>query len=273
MLYEPNAVSLVEREQILRWLQTIHPIWEWRYSQVDGPPAGESQRKLLRPVYWLGNWQFACLDYYRPPNGILNRAIRAEAFPAVLSGIVRRAEELALRTYQGAELPRGWKLNTCLVNFYGRRLLPDEKWEDVARVGEHKDYEPGPVASVSLGERALFQFVESSQKGTRKGVVLQQWLEDRSLQIFGGERWKRKLFHRVQRVEEKRPAEQLGPEIDGFRTRRINFTFRYVPEAHWADYEGLPPQIQESIREYVEVLAQNSDFFRSALLGSKAHEG
>src|SRR3712207_7147345 len=40
----------------------------------------------------------------------------------------------------------GWHLNTCLVNFYGSRL-EDGRWVDTARVGEHKDFEPGPVRS------------------------------------------------------------------------------------------------------------------------------
>ena len=39
----------------------------------------------MRPVYWLGGWQFACLDYYRPPDGVDDRCVRAEPFPAVLA--------------------------------------------------------------------------------------------------------------------------------------------------------------------------------------------
>ena len=55
-------------------------------------------------------------------------------------------------------MPKGWHLNTCLVNFYGDRQ-DGTRWVDVARVGDHRDFEPGPVASLSIGERALFQFV------------------------------------------------------------------------------------------------------------------
>src|SRR5688500_20396209 len=77
-----------DRSEILTWLETLRPIWEFRYSTTRPPPRGESQRRLLRPVYWLGNWQFACLDYYRPPHGVHERAVAAEPFPRVFEGIV-----------------------------------------------------------------------------------------------------------------------------------------------------------------------------------------
>ena len=44
-----------------------------------------------------------------------------------------------------------------------------DRWVDVARVSEHRDFEPGPVASISLGERALFQFVRRGEFG---GVLI-----------------------------------------------------------------------------------------------------
>src|SRR6516164_8993355 len=58
------------RAKILRYLESVRPIWEFRFPLDRPPPRGETQRRLLRPVYWLGNWQFACLDYYRTPKGI-----------------------------------------------------------------------------------------------------------------------------------------------------------------------------------------------------------
>lgn len=257
VLYRPGFVTAIDRDSLLREIEHLQPLWEWRYSTRRPPPTGESQRRLLRPVYWLGNWQFACLDYYRPPNGIKNRCVRAEPFSPVLRKLVTEIEMLARATYTGADLPPRWRLNTCLVNFYGSEITPDGKKRDTARVGEHKDFEPGPVASLSFGERALFQFVKSHGKGSRTGVVLQQWLEDRSLQLFGGSRWKRELFHRVQRVETK-GGYALGPKIEGFETRRINLTFRYVPEDDWVDYAALPELEREDVREYVETLARHS---------------
>ena len=214
--YDAGFLSRGDRAEILSFISTLRPIWENRFCDSKPPPEGETQRRLLRPVYWLGNWQFACLDYYRPhikaPGGddvgrgigLLDRCVQAEPFPAVLNKLVALIETRARRMFKGEEMPAKWHLNTCLVNFYGSHL-EDGKWVDVARVGEHKDFEPGPGGvDCRSGERALIQFVTSKQaRCTRDGVVEQQWLDDGSLQIFGGEQWKNRTFHRVQRVDTK----------------------------------------------------------------------
>jgi alkylated DNA repair protein (DNA oxidative demethylase) len=261
MHYDPGFVSPKNHQRIEEWLATLHPIWEQRYSEHRPLPEGQSQRRLLRPVYWLGNWQFACLGYYRPPHGLTDRSVAAEPFPPVLADLVRRIEGIAKRMYAGADMPNGWHLNTCLVNFYGARL-EEGRWIDTARVGEHKDFEPGPVASVSLGERALFQFV-SAARG-REAMVWQQWLDDGSLQIFGGDFWKNRTFHRVQRVD-KKAGHLLPPEIDGFKTRRVNFTFRYVPDRHVIPFADLSERARQDVRRYVEELARHSPFFAREL--------
>jgi DNA oxidative demethylase len=151
-----------------------------------------------------------------------------------------------------------------LINYYGSQIAEDGKKTDVARVGEHKDFEPGPVASVSFGERALFQFVSSRDKQSQSQVVLQQWLEDSSLQVFGGERFKKKLFHRVQRVDRKR-GEVFNFGTPDFETRRLNFTFRYVPREHIQPLNSFPEGLKSDVRPYVETLAQNSDYFSKVL--------
>jgi alkylated DNA repair protein (DNA oxidative demethylase) len=176
----------------------------------------------------------------------------------VLAELVRVIEARAREMFTGVDMPAGWHLNTCLVNFYGSRA-----GEDLARVGEHRDFEPGPVASVSLGERALFQFVRSSRPGDRDEVVSQTWLADSSLQIFGGERWKKQHFHRVQRVEDK--GTRFSLQVTGFETRRVNFTFRYVPDEHVLPFAQLPREAQLDVRGYVEELARHSEFFAQAL--------
>lgn len=262
--YDASFVTPEARRQIFAWLKTIYPIWERRFSTHREPPEGEEQRWLLRPVYWLGNWQFACLDYYHPPKGILNRCVRAEPFPPVMQAWVREIEKMARARYRGADMPLNWRLNTCLVNFYGSKIESDGREIDTARVGEHKDFEPGPVASISFGERALFQFVSSRSRGSRDSVVLQQWLEDSSLQIFGGRRWKQDLFHRVQRVE-NRDKEPFSLNVERFRTRRINFTFRFVPESHIVRFQGLSPEAAGDVVEYMEELATHSKFFAQEL--------
>ena len=202
---------------------------------------------MLRPVYWLGNWQFACLDYYRPPHGVHGRCVEAEPFPPVLADLVRTIETRTHELFDPED-----------VNLYGTR-----DGVDTARVGEHRDFEPGPVASISLGERALFQFVSSSRPGTRDEVVSQIWLGDSSLQVFGGERWKRRCFHRVQRVEDK--GTRFEVQVPGLVTRRVNFTFRYVPDEHVVPFRELTRDAQLDVRSYVEELARHSPFFAAAL--------
>lgn len=264
--YDAGFLSEAARGEVLRWLSTIHPLWENRFSEFRPLPPGETQRSLLRPVYWLGNWQFACLDYYRPPH-VLDRCVEAEPFPKALRPLVVEIEQRTRRMFRDDEVPRGWHLNTCLVNFYGARREGD-RWVDVARVGEHKDFEPGPVASLSLGERALFQFVSSTRPGERDGVVEQQWLDDGSLQIFGGDQWKRRTFHRVQRVDTK-GGFHFAVNVADFDTRRINFTFRFVPDEHVQPYAKLSPDAQRDVLASMRELAKHSAFFGRALAAAQ----
>lgn len=261
--YQFPFIDRKERAQLLAWIETLVPLWEMRFSEHMPPPENDEQRPLLRPVYWLGNWQFACLDYYHPPKGVNNRCIRAEAYPPQLQKMVDRIEFIAKKRFPKSFFPEKWKLNTCLINFYGNKL-EDGKWVDRARVGEHKDFEPGPVGSVSLGDRAFFQFVNGKTQLGDENIVLSQWLEDSSLQIFGGDKWKSRHFHRVQRVEDKR-KELIGPKIDGFQTRRINFTFRYVPEEHILPLKDLPATLQSDIHPYIQTLAKSSPYFQKLL--------
>jgi len=262
-VYERDFLSPGARAELLQWLSSLHPIWEERFSASNPPPPGQKQRRLLRPVYWLGNWQFACLDYYRPPHGVRDRCVKAEPFPAVLAELVAQIDAMVKLELRPEEIPRGWHLNTCLVNLYGDRI-EDGRRVDAARVGEHKDFEPGPVASISLGERALIQFVRSQRPGERDEVVLQQWLDDGSLQIFGGARFKDHLFHRVQRVERK-GGHRFPMHQTDFETRRINLTLRYVPDAHVVPFAQLSAPAAADVRGYMETLAQHAPFFAREL--------
>lgn len=263
LIYKPGYVSAAERAQILEYLQTLRPIWEMRYSKHNPPPPGQTQRRLLRPVYWLGNWQFACLNYYHPPKGIYNRCVSGEPYPPVLQNLVNKIEALVKSEFDPRDVPRGWHFNTCLINFYGDQVEAERRL-DCARVGEHKDFEPGPVASISFGDRALFQFVDSQSTQSQSHVILQQWLEDSSLQVFGGDKFKKKLFHRVQRVE-KKSSEYFRLQVTGFETRRINFTFRYVPDELILPFFKMPAEAQDDTLEYVQQLAEHSAFFAKHL--------
>jgi alkylated DNA repair dioxygenase AlkB len=256
----PGFVAPDERAALLAWLGTIHPLWEERHARRSG--AKGEPRQLLRPVYWLGSWQFACLDYYRPPHGVRDRAVRAEPYPAVLAALVARIESLARRRFSRRDLPPGWRLNTCLVNLYGSRL-EDGARRDCARVGEHRDFEPGPVASLSFGARALFQFVRRGARDAPTEVVRSLWLEDASLVVFGGDAWKRDVLHRVLRVE--RAGERFGLQVPGFETRRVNLTLRYVPEEHVAPWSELSGSARADTLRYVEQLARHSPFWARSL--------
>jgi alkylated DNA repair dioxygenase AlkB len=313
-LYEPGFIDASARSEILAWLATVVPLWEQRYSTRRPPPPGRQQRPLLRPVYWLGNWQFACLGYYEPPRRTRGVAVAAEPFPPVLARLVARIERRVQGGFPPQVVPRRWRLNTCLVNFYGDRIDGD-RVVDVARVGDHRDFEPGPVGSLSLGERARFQFVRrgaphggplgpgrrgaasprsidrpgSPHGGSlgpgRRGApsprsidrprsrdappVRTEWLDDGSLQVFGGPRWKDDLLHRVQRVEDKH-ALDLPPAIAGFRTRRVNFTFRYVPDEHVVAFADLPADARDDVRGYVATLAGSSAFFAAAIAAERS---
>ncbi|MFV3407094.1 alpha-ketoglutarate-dependent dioxygenase AlkB [Bdellovibrio bacteriovorus] len=265
LIYKQNYISAREKAEIMTYLKTLYPIWEMRYSKNNPPPENQKQRPLLRPVYWLGNWQFACLNYYHPPKGIYNRCVTAEGYPPILEYLIQKIEALVHDTYAPRDIPRGWHLNTCLINYYGDQIGEDGKKNDCARVGEHKDFEPGPVASISFGERAFFQFVSSQGTESKSNAVFQQWLDDSSLQIFGGDKFKKHLFHRVQRVDRKSGDSFPLNEISNFETRRINFTFRYVPDEHITPFHRLSAEAKEDVQGYVEKLAEHSDFFRDAL--------
>lgn len=261
VLLTKNYLKPQNRLEALREILSYQPIWEYRFSNNNPPPVGEKNRMLLRPVYWLGNWQFACLNYYHPPKGIRFRCVQAEAYPSQLQKIVKDIEARVRDNWSERDIPKDWQLNTCLINYYGSRV-EDGKKIDAARVGEHKDFEPGPVASLSFGEKALFQFVESFGKDSKSQVVLQQWLEDNSLQIFGGDRFKKKLFHRVQRVD-RGEGKILPPiEIENFHTRRINLTFRYVPQEHILPFSRFPETLRHDIEPYVLELSESSKYWR-----------
>lgn len=263
LIYQPNYVTKGQKTEILSYLSTLYPIWEMRFSSSNPPPNNEANRQLLRPVYWLGNWQFACLNYYHPPQGIHNRCVTGEYYPVVLQRIVHETEQIVRQKFSPKDVPDKWHLNTCLINFYGNKII-DSKKTDCARVGEHKDFEPGPVVSISFGERALFQFVKSDGKSQKSNVILQQWLDDSSLQIFGGEKFKKQLFHRVQRVEDKGiNFNELN--TTNFETRRINFTFRYVPTEHIKPYSRLPDNLKQDIKDYVQELSLKSHFWKTEI--------
>jgi alkylated DNA repair protein (DNA oxidative demethylase) len=264
-----NYLPAELRTTALKEILSFKPIWEYRFSTRSHPPSEKTNRMLLRPVYWLGNWQFACLNYYHPPKGTEDRCVWGEPYPPVLRSIVDDIERRVRRNWDSRDLPADWHLNTCLINYYGSRMLKRQDGElqkiDAARVGEHKDFEPGPVASLSFGETAVFQFVKSHGPQSISEVVLQQKLADNTLQIFGGQRYKEQLFHRVQRVTKSKGPEMPVIRLHDFETRRINLTFRYVPRKHIQDLNQLPKDRVQDVEDYVRELAQTSPHWMSQM--------
>ncbi len=263
LIYRTNFVSVADKALALKYFFGLPAIWESRFSTVRPLAANQKQRKLLRPVYWLGNWQFACLNYYHPPKGTKFRCVEAEPFPPFLQAWVNEIEQLVRREIPEGDVPADWHLNTCLINYYGQSRDEEGQWQDVARVGEHRDYEPGPVASVSLGERAFFQFVRSSSRHQSSSTFLSQWLDDRSLQIFAGRLFKDTLFHRVQRVEKKGSLQQAFPDAN-FVVRRVNLTFRYVPTKDVQPLREFPAELIADVLPYVQTLSKSSVHFAEA---------
>jgi alkylated DNA repair dioxygenase AlkB len=172
-------------------------------------------------------------------------------------------EQIAKTHFKKSDVPEKWKQNTCLINYYGASIGVDGKRNDCARVGDHKDFELGPVASLSFGERAFFQFVMGN-KNLKNNVLEEMWLDDSSLQLFGGSLYKERAFHRVQRVENKL-KKHFDLNVENFETRRINFTFRYVPEEHIVRFRDLPQSLKEDIHPYMEILARSSEHFEKEL--------
>ena len=91
-----------------------------------------------------------------------------------------------------------------------------------------------------------------------------QWLDDGSLQVFAGPRWKDQLLHRVQRVDAKRGS-SCRRRSTGFRTRRVNFTFRYVPDEHVVPFAALGADARADVAGYVAELARYSRFFAGVI--------
>ena len=166
LLLEQNYFNSIDYSKWIKWLCSLHPIWESRYlSSTTNEISNyvfmsDENRKLLRPVYWMGNWQFACLGYFQLPNGTKNRCMRAEPYPDFVQKKIDQIEAKVKATLPPAFIPRKWHLNTLLINYYGSSIDPETgKKIDQARLGEHKDHEPGPVASLSFGAKHYFNLL------------------------------------------------------------------------------------------------------------------
>ena len=268
--YLPRFITVAESEWLLNYFGSLMPLWETRYAGNERAREGQGTRRLTRPVYWLGAWQFACLGYYTV-NHQQEKCLRAEPMPPQLVSILQRLAP-QLSPHQ-TELEQGLLPNTCLINYYGSELTLDAKGRpqpvDFARLKMHRDGEPGPVVMFSLGQPANFEFVDGARP---EAPELSMWLANRSVVLFSGPNFKDRLYHRVTRV--RHGDSPVMPEpLPGFRLRRISVSFRYVPEGHIKSLREFSADAQAQVRGYVEELAKSSAHFRGELQPQSGEAG
>jgi len=254
--YLPGFISAAEAEQLIGYFAELVPLWEHRHRSDQHARPGDHSRRLTRPVYWLGAWQFACLGYYAEPHHREDRCVRAEPFPPVMRTILERLRP-SLRRHDPSrdEVP-----NSCLINYYGREVGEGPP-RDYARLRMHRDGEPGPVVMFSIGQPGLLEFLEPDQPDAPELAI---WTRHRSVSILSGPEYKDRLYHRITEVRHGRePA--IGCRLAGFEARRVSVSFRTVPEDLIVDFEGLSASSRALVRDYVEQLAEHSGHFSEQL--------
>ena len=261
--YLPGFITPAEGVELLRYFGSLKPLWESRHAGGDAARAGATSRRLTRPVYWLGAWQFACLGYYALPNHTTEKCLRAEPFPEVMTSVLQRLAP-KLSAHQDAT-EQGQAPNTCLINYYGSELTKDRTGRsqpvDYARLRMHRDGEPGPVVMFSIGRPGLFEFVDGARPDESE---LSLWLQDRSVVLFSGPRFKDHLYHRVTRVLHGE-TKAMPTVLEGFKLMRVSVSFRSVPEADIKSLREFSAPAQAKVHGYVEQLAQSSPHFRAQL--------
>lgn len=253
--YLPRFVTADEAEALIDYFARLPALWEQRYVGEEAGRGGEHARRLTRPVYWLGAWQFACLGYYTEPDYLEDRCLRAEGYPEVIEGILERLRPITEQHLSPGEVFRS--PTSALINFYGSEL--GKQPVDKARLRPHRDGEPGPVVMFSIGQPAAFEFVDGKGK-VHEGV----WMRHRSACVFSGPLYKDTLYHQITRVKHGREPE-LRTCVPDFRLRRVSLSFRHVPEAYIHDWAELSPGARKKVGPYVEALARHSEHYRLQL--------
>jgi alkylated DNA repair dioxygenase AlkB len=256
--YLPRFMSASEGQELIAYFESLAPIWEQRHGGDTAVREGVGSRRIARPVYWLGAWQFASLGYYAEPHYREDRCVRAEPFPPLFNELLERLRpELARHD----SLDVGARQhNTCLINYYGSEHGEGAP-RDQARLRIHRDGEPGPVAMFCVGQPGLLEFVDPERS---REPELALWTRHRSVVIISGADYKDRLYHRLTRVRYGAEPELQSPLAD-FALRRVSVSFRHVPEALISDFAELPAPARERVRPYVEQLARGSEHFAGQL--------
>lgn len=268
--YLPRFIEEHEAAQLIDYFGGLSPLWEQRHAEVVDGRGNQHGRRLTRPVYWLGAWQFASLGYYAEPHYRRDRCVRAEPFPSVMQAILERLGPV-LREYHfesRSENPcaRGGEMvdlpNTCLINYYGREVGQGPP-RDYARLRMHRDGEPGPVVMFSIGQPGRLEFLDPTRSPEPELMV---WTRHRSVTILSGPEFKDRLYHRVTEVRTGQEP-RLKSRVDNFETRRISVSFRHVPDELITPYRDLPLFARQRVRPYMETLAGVSAYFEAELEG------
>jgi len=253
-------MSVAEADELIAYFGKIVPIWEQRHKGDDHGRSENHSRRLTRPVYWLGAWQFACLGYYAEPHYREDRCLRAEPFPSAMASVLQRLlPELREHDKTYTDVP-----NSCLINYYGREIGAGPP-RDYARLRMHRDGEPGPVVMFSFGQPGLLEFLDPERDTDPE---LSIWTRHRSVVILSGANFKDRLYHRVREVRHGREPE-IPTKLGGFEARRVSVSFRYVPDDLIYNFDGMTAAARTQIRPHVEELAEHSEHFRRQLVGER----
>jgi len=249
--YLPRAIAADEAEALIAYFGSLHPIWEQRHRDGDHARSAGHARRLTRPVYWLGAWQFACLGYYAEPDHRTDRCVTAEPFPPVMQGILERLEPMLRQRHPEPDMPT--LPNTCLINYYGREVGEGQP-RDYARLRMHRDGEPGPVVMFNIGQAGRLEFLDPERSPEPELAV---WTRHRSVTVLSGPTYKDRLYHRVVQVRTgEDPA--MHCTLPGFELRRVSVSFRHVSPELISDAADLPSPRRAKVRDYVTELAEHS---------------
>jgi alkylated DNA repair protein (DNA oxidative demethylase) len=254
--YLPRFITAEEATALIDYFGQIRPLWEQRHRDVDHGREGEHSRRLTRPVYWLGAWQFACLGYYAEPDHREDRCLRAEPFPDAMTSVLDRLRPTLHEHDESIDAVP----NSCLINYYGREIS-DGRPRDYARLRMHRDGEPGPVVMFSIGQPGLLEFLDPAISESPELAV---WTRHRSVSVLSGPDFKDRLYHRITQVRYG-DEPTIESRLENFQTRRVSVSFRHVPEELILDFDGLSPRARDRVQGYVEDLAEDSAHFREQL--------
>lgn len=199
----PGAVHVPDWFDLREQRDLVAACREW-----SKPPAGLHDTRL--PSGGMMSVRTVCLGWHWYPYGysrtVDDAGTPVKPFPAWLAELGRRA---VAEAYADEEAGRAYRPDVALVNYY----------DNDAKMGLHQDKDErslAPVVSLSLGERCVFRFGNTENRG-RPWTDIE--LSSGDLFVFGGP--SRLAYHGVPRI---RPSAG-DPEL-GLPGGRLNITLR-----------------------------------------------